>query len=390
MDLNLGRLFQQASWLFPLGLLFNLVITQSCKSPDAAPLSYRDTVVVSTGLSSGDLQQNSWSATCRVTPDGMVYLAYQDGAQQGRLTLQRFARESWQFVGPPGFSTGRANTPHLALSPTGIPYVAYTDVANQLKLTVQRFVNGNWQIVGKAGFSSYSTSQVSLTIGPDGTPYVAYESRETYTDKSQVVVQRFANGNWQTLHNGRFAGRETIEPSLAISSKGTLYLVYRDAGNGYALMADQWTDSGWLSLGQIDYSGTLANNSLLVSAADVPHVVYTKGSGHPIVKQYLDQKWTAVDEGDNSPYTAFSPSLAISPGGGLYLAYGDQAQQGKLVVERLVNNRWQRLADKGYLTSDYGSIGIDRDSSVFVGQLSGPLPQRPRLVIFRKVAQYDS
>jgi len=352
-------------------------------------LVYRDTVVVSTGLSSGNLQQNSWSATCRVTPDGIAYIAYQDGAQEGRLTLQRFVRENWQFVGPPGFSTGRASTPHLALSASGIPYVAYTDVDNQQKLTVQRFVNGSWQVVGKAGFSPYSASQVALTIGPDGTPYVAYESRKTYTDKRQLVVQRFASGSWQILADGRFSVRETIEPSLAVSSKGTLYLAYRDADNGYTLMADQWTTSGWQSLGQIDYRGTLTNNSLLVSAGDIPHVVYTQGSGHPVVKQYIDQRWTAVSEADNSPYLTFSPSLAISPSGNLYLAYGDQAQQGKVVVERLVNDRWQRIADKGYLTSDYGSIGIDRDSSVFVGQLSGPLPQRPRLVIFRKVAQSD-
>lgn len=319
MNINLDRLFQRVSWLFPLGLFINLVVTQSCKSPETGPLVYRDTVVVSTGLSSGNLQQNSWSATCKVTPDGMAYIAYQDGAQEGRLTLQRFARENWQFVGPPGFSTGRASTPHLALSASGIPYVAYTDVDNQQKLTVQRFVNGSWQVVGKAGFSPYSASQVALTIGPDGTPYVAYESRKTYNDKRQLVVQRFVSGSWQTLADGRFASRESIEPSLAVSSKGTLYLAYRDADNGYTLMADQWTISGWQSLGQIDYRGTLTNNSLLVSAADIPHVVYTQGSGHPIVKQYIDQRWTAVSEADNSPYLSFSPSLAISPSGSLVL-----------------------------------------------------------------------
>ncbi|WP_420150474.1 hypothetical protein [Spirosoma sp.] len=360
---------------------------ESCKPKDTQPLIYRDTVLVTTGLSSGTFVQHSESASCKVAPDGAVYFAYQDGAQTGRLTLQRYAEGSWQFVGRPGFSLGGAQNPQLALSSDGLPYVVYTDVENQLKLTVQRFVNGSWQVVGKAGFSQGMATEPSLVIGPDGTPYVAYEDRANYTDKSQVVVQRFQNGNWQSLTGGGFAGRETIYPALAVSSTGILYLAYRDAEKGYALMAEPWVAGRWQSVSMIDHWGELTSASLMVSAQDVPYIVYLNGAHRPSVKQYVDKSWTKVGEEDSSPYYAFRPSMAITPRGLPYLTYGDQARQGKLTVQRLVGNRWQSLVDKDYTTNSYGSISIARDSTVYVGQLSGSLPQRPRLVIFCKVAQ---
>jgi hypothetical protein len=49
-----------------------------------------------------------------------------DGANSYKATVMRFNGTSWEIVGTPGFSDGRADRPSLAIY-NGTPYVAYAD-----------------------------------------------------------------------------------------------------------------------------------------------------------------------------------------------------------------------------------------------------------------------
>ena len=81
---------------------------------------------------------------------------------------------TWVNVGSPGFSAGPALFTSLALDSANTPCVAYIDGGNSNKATVQKFVAGTWTVVGTAGFSAGQASFTSLALDSANTPYVAY------------------------------------------------------------------------------------------------------------------------------------------------------------------------------------------------------------------------
>ena len=85
------------------------------------------------------------------------YVAYQDGAVAGKLTVKKFDGANWVTVGTAGFSAGIAGYISLAFDGS-IPYVAYRDGGNNNKATVMKFDGANWVTVGTAGFSAGATS----------------------------------------------------------------------------------------------------------------------------------------------------------------------------------------------------------------------------------------
>ena len=78
-------------------------------------------------------------------------------------------------MGTAGFSAGSVDYTSLAIDSTVTPYVAYTDGGNSLKATVQKFTSGSWSFVGTAGFSAGSVTYTSLAFASTGTPYFAFQ-----------------------------------------------------------------------------------------------------------------------------------------------------------------------------------------------------------------------
>ena len=76
----------------------------------------------------------------------------------------------------------------LALDSTGTPFVAYSDGANSVKATVQKLVSGSWTVVGTAGFSAGLAFYTSLALDSTGTPFVAYSD---FSNNNEATVQKF-------------------------------------------------------------------------------------------------------------------------------------------------------------------------------------------------------
>ena len=74
------------------------------------------------------------------------------------------ATNSWQNIGPPGFSAGEAYITSLALDGS-TPYVAYQDAVNGFKATVMKYNGTSWETVGSPGFSAGWAYDISLEIG---------------------------------------------------------------------------------------------------------------------------------------------------------------------------------------------------------------------------------
>ncbi len=118
------------------------------------------------------------------------YVAYGDGGNENRATVQRFNGSTWEVVGTAGFMVGAFSPNSLTFDSSDIPYVAYRDNGNGSKATVQRFNGSTWELVGTAGFSARSVDfNLSLALDSSGAPYVVYDSRGAFAKKfSETIV----------------------------------------------------------------------------------------------------------------------------------------------------------------------------------------------------------
>jgi hypothetical protein len=132
--------------------------------------AYSLTFVGSPDFSDGTADYTSME----VDRDGVVYVAYSDGAQGGKVTVMRNdGLTDWTPVGAKGFSAGAATFVSLASDRYDTLYVAYSDASQSGKLTVEKLNGTSWEIVGTAGLSAGTAESISL-VCYGSTPYVAY------------------------------------------------------------------------------------------------------------------------------------------------------------------------------------------------------------------------
>lgn len=103
------------------------------------------------------------------------YIAYQDIANSGKLTVKKLNGANWELVGEQAFSDGLVNYVDLAFDVNGVPYVAFQDVGLSSKLSVMTFDGTSWSYVGERGISQASASYCSIKLNSDGEIFVAFK-----------------------------------------------------------------------------------------------------------------------------------------------------------------------------------------------------------------------
>jgi hypothetical protein len=134
----------------------------------------------------------SSSSALAIAPDGMPYIAWQDGTSgDDEVYIRRWNGSVWEEVGVGSAggggisdSVGSAQSPALAIAPDDdTPYVAWTDeVSGTAEIYVRRWNEGVWEEIesGSAGDGGISDTAAwsaapALAVAWDGTPYAAWE-----------------------------------------------------------------------------------------------------------------------------------------------------------------------------------------------------------------------
>ena len=175
-----------------------------------------------------------------VALDGNIpYVAYSEAFTpveiQNRLTVKRLNinTNTWELVGPQGFSDGTVTGTAIATD-NGKIYVAYQDGAFDSKITVKFFDNSNpamgWKTLGTTGFSDGFVLGINIAID-NGIPYVSYID---FTDHIPFV-KKFNGTIWEDVGlNNPSDGKQVVPGSLQFDSRHTPYITFVDSvGSGF-------------------------------------------------------------------------------------------------------------------------------------------------------------
>ncbi|MET4576947.1 IPTL-CTERM sorting domain-containing protein [Ottowia thiooxydans] len=346
-------------------------------------------VVGMPGFSAGEAYYTSLSFS--PGPDGKPYLAYMDNANGNKASVMRLnsAGTAWEAVGVAGYSAGGANDPSLAFGPgpDGKPYVAYQDDVKGGKASVIRLNSAGtaWEAVGVAGFSAGVAYDHSLAFGPgpDGQPYVAYRD-EVNGYKASVMRLNSAGTAWGGVGAPGFSAGEAQYISLSFGPDGKPYVAYQDAAYGYkaSVMRLNSTGSGWEVVGVPGFSADVANDVSLSFGADgKPYVAY-RDEAHSSKASVMrlnseGTAWEAVGGAGFSAGAAYYTSLAFNPGpdGKPYVAYWDNADDGKASV--------MRLNSEGTAWEAVGGAGFSAGAAYYTSLAFSPGPDGKPYVAYR-------
>ncbi|MCI0393874.1 MAG: hypothetical protein L0332_07780 [Chloroflexi bacterium] len=265
------------------------------------------------------------------------------------VSFQEVGAGSASEDGISGSLIGHANDPSMAVSPENVPYIAwaaYHGENYQLATVYLRYWDGStWVEVGcettggnfcgEAGFSNLP----SIAFSSDGTLYLAWMAG---SGESEIYVQQLKDGSWQEVGAGSASGGgisstpgDSINPSLAVTSDGTLYVVWEDIlDDSYQLYVRRWQGTTWEEVGSDSASKQGINRTqvahypqIALDSTGTPYVSWVdSSSGRPFV--YI-RRWNGVDWEEVGPGSASGTglgsggdfSLVLSPDGIPYVAW---------------------------------------------------------------------
>jgi LPXTG-site transpeptidase (sortase) family protein len=285
------------------------------------------------------------------------YVAYSDGGYSFRATVMRYNGTSWETVGPAGFTT--ANSISLALDGS-TPYVAYQDGIHSYKTTVMRYNGTSWETVGPAGFSAGTANYISLAL--DGsTPYVAFRD---YYNSQKATVMRYNGMNWETVGMAGFTAGTASYISLALDGS-TPYVACRDGGNSDKATVMRYNGTSWETVGSDGFSTGTASYTSIALDGSTPYIAYRDGDysfSRVTVKKYNGTSWETVGPAGFSAGTTNSISLALN-GSTPYVAYQDGGISYKATVKRYNGTSWETVGSIGFSAGTVYSVSLALDGS---------------------------
>lgn len=308
----------------------------------------------------------------KMGPGNVPYVAYNDDALSGKITVKKFDGSDWVVVGTAGFSAGPIGQPEININAAGDVYVAYSDYANGGRITVQKFDGTVWGVVGAAGFSSSSVDNKSLTFDASGNPYIGL--KETDFNNENVDVMRFDGTSWVMVGTTNFACNNTSGVSLVLDSADHAYVAFSARGsNAYThrVTVRKYDGTGWTVLGNSSpasggsYSPSLAFNSL-----GELHIGFTDGFPNYManVKKFDGTAWVSVGTPNFSTGDAYYLTMAIDHTDVPYVVYNDADMGYDLQVKKLTGTTWSTAGTPGIydIVGVFGGLDFDAGNVPYV------------------------
>ena len=308
---------------------------------------------------------------------GLIAVGYQDQTNQGKLSVQGFQLNgfNWSYLGSPsGISTGTVNYVSLKASPDGNLAVAFKDLGSGLgKANVLHWNNTNWTPYSENGATVYpsdsSANYVSLAVPQNNIPYITY-SNLAYT---YLGLSYWATATWQINHFGN-----DVTPVSATfnqiafvpnTNNPTMYLAFKDALNNNSVSVYS-SNSPYDNAPSLVGPAGFTNNpvyyvSLVVNAQGIPYVAFEDGSSNNklTVMSYSGGNWYYVGgkSGISNGQVSYV-SLALDSNSNPYVAYQESSVAGKLIVKKYNVSTWNNVGSNNGISigqANYISLQIN-------------------------------
>ena len=139
------------------------------------------------GDSNGISEGEAHNTTITHCPQGHTfYVAYSDEGLEGKAVVKTFEGTTWVPLGQNEISEARVAYPCLCLGQYCEQYVAFRDDAHGQKLSVRKIRVEGWEYLGSPGFTSgKAESNIQIQVD-NGIPYVVFND-ETQGWKPTVM-----------------------------------------------------------------------------------------------------------------------------------------------------------------------------------------------------------
>lgn len=280
-----------------------------------------------------------------LSPTGLPYVVYSDGADNNKIKVQRFNTGSWELLEEPSLPIERIWDTDVAVSSEGTVYISYQDSFNG-GVSVYGYISGEWQLIGRAGFGEEPIDQKDLILSHDGTPYII-----TREYPIMVTVRRFNGVDWEIVGDSGISEGFALYTKVVLSSEGIPFIAYADYSKNNYLEVKRFNGNLWETFGSpILDAFVFESLDMAFSADNVPFVVYSdrQSLGRAIVQRYNGSAWEIVGNELISSGTARNTNIALSEEGIPYIAYVDGANFERVTVQRFNGTTWEIVGEAGF------------------------------------------
>ncbi|WP_167859188.1 S-layer homology domain-containing protein [Paenibacillus cymbidii] len=205
--------------------------------------------------------------------NNMLFVAYADGGQQGRVTVMSYDGSAWTVVGTPGFSVNQIRAVTLTAL-YGSVMLTYEDAAAPhapyawLKEVYQSAFNAQPQLTSASSYLAHAAGQ--------------YQKYAIFEDSQGVQYKEFYYGAWQNGPVTPFTDYPVHTLDIIEVKTGDYsyapYLAYTDSADGDKVTVKRLQDGEWLAIGSTAFTAGAAQELKLRFANGMPYVAIKDGA----------------------------------------------------------------------------------------------------------------
>ncbi len=308
---------------------------------------------------------------------GIPYVTYMDWTVGKKITVMKFDGSNWVYLGNPGFSDTAVSYNSIAIDSNGIPYVTFRDVAHDYRASVKKFDGTNWIYVGTPGFSLLGDGNegalyTSITFDKHNVPYVAYSD---FSNSFRATVQKFDGTNWVQVGTPGFKNwNAEYTRSLAFDSNNNPYMVCSVSNKAAVVKFD---GNNWVELGTPASAGNTEYASIAIDSKDSIYVAYKDNLNgqRAVVRKFNGTDWLPVGSSGVSAWDVLFTTLAIDRNDNLYLSFSDDNTPHYYeTVMKFGNNNTTVLVNAIVNSSDF-TIYPNPTTNIFTVCFKGDCPE---------------